>query len=236
MKVFAIGDLHLSASGEKPMDIFGPEWEDHDEKIARNWREVVAAEDIVLLPGDLSWAMQLEDALPDLQFIDALPGTKYFIRGNHDYWYSSPSKVRAAIGPSMKLIRFDAKVHGGLGICGVRAWPWPGMSEYDPEDDEKHWRRALQRFQLSLDSLAERDWDEAIAMFHYPPLDLDHSSELCQMVRQAGISRVVYGHVHGEAIQNVFDGQRDGIEYRCVSADKVDFTPALICECPSASS
>ena len=232
MKVFAIGDLHLSAGGEKPMDIFGPEWEDHDAKIARNWRRVVGPEDVVLLPGDLSWAMRLEDALPDLQYIEDLPGIKYFIRGNHDYWHSTAGKVRRAIGASMNLIRFDARVHDGLGICGLRAWPWPGMSEYDPEEDEKHWQRALQRFQLSLDSLAKLEWEEAIAMFHYPPLDDEHTTELCEMVRDAGITRVVYAHVHGEALQHVFEGERDGVHYRCVSADHIDFTPALICQRP----
>ena len=230
MKVFAIADLHLSSSGEKPMGVFGPEWENHDEKIARNWRRLVGEEDIVLLPGDLSWAMRLEEAEPDLRFVEELPGIKYFIRGNHDYWYSSPSKVRRAIGPSMNLIRFDARVHKGLGICGIRSWPGPGMTEYDPEEDPKHWRRAQQRLQLSLDSLAELEWDEAVAMFHYPPLNGDTTTVLCDMVREAGISRVIYGHVHGEATRYAFEGKRDGVLYRCVSADMVGFEPALILE------
>lgn len=230
MKVFAIGDLHLSTSGEKPMDVFGPEWEGHDEKIAANWRRHVGEDDIVLLPGDLSWAMRLEDARRDLEFIGKLPGTKYFIRGNHDYWYSSPSKVRRATADSMRLIRFDAAVHQGLAICGVRGWPWPGMTGYEPEDDEKYWKRAQHRLQLSLDSLSQLDWDEAIAMFHYPPLNHNHTSELCHMTAQAGISRVVYGHVHGTYAEDAFEGERDGVQYTCVSADKIGFSPLLICE------
>lgn len=236
MKVFAIADLHLSDSGDKPMDIFGPNWEGHDEKIADNWRDLVSSEDIVLIPGDLSWAMRLDEAQPDLKFIDRLPGTKYFIRGNHDYWYSSPSKVRRATGDSMHLIRFDAAVHDGMAICGVRGWPWPGMSEYDPEEDEKYWNRAQHRFQLSLDSLAELEWEEAVAMFHYPPLDHDHTSELCRMAAEAGITRVVYGHVHGEYADKAFEGERDGVTYTCVSADKIGFCPTLICEQPDAAS
>ncbi len=236
MKVFGIADLHLSDSGEKPMDIFGPEWENHDAKIAENWRKVVGPRDIVLIPGDLSWAMKLDEAQPDLQFIDQLPGEKYFIRGNHDYWYSSPSKVRRATGDSMHLIRFDAAVRDGLAICGVRGWPWPGMSEYDPEEDEKYWNRAQHRFQLSLNSLAELEWDEAIAMFHYPPLDHEHTSELCHMAADAGISRVIYGHVHGDYTEEAFEGERDGITYRCVSADNIDFRPVLISERPDEES
>ncbi|MFW5915412.1 MAG: metallophosphoesterase, partial [Planctomycetota bacterium] len=210
MKIFAIGDLHLSATGEKPMDVFGPEWAEHDDKIRENWCNTVRDEDVVLVPGDLSWAMRLEEAQPDLEFIDKLPGIKYFIRGNHDYWYSSPTKVRRATGSSMRLIRFDADVHRGVGICGIRGWPWPGLSEYDPEDDERHWEKALHRFRLSLDSLAEQQWDTAIAMFHYPPLTRDESSELCDMARAAGIRRVVYGHLHGEATEKAFEGERDG--------------------------
>lgn len=234
MKVFAIGDLHLSASADKPMDVFGAEWENHDVTIARNWRKIVAPEDVVLIPGDLSWAMRLEEADPDLQFIDELPGTKYFIRGNHDYWYSSPSKVRRATGQSMHLIRFDASVHNDLAICGIRGWPWPGMMEYDPQEDQKHWNRALQRFQLCLDSLAQCKWNEAIAMFHYPPLNHNHASALCNMVEEAGIKRVVYGHVHGKYTEEAFEGERNGVTYTCVSADNIDFKPAFICEYASA--
>jgi len=164
MRVFAIGDLHLSSCTEKPMDVFGPRWADHAARIERNWRRVVRSEDLVLLPGDLSWAMRLEEALPDLALIESLPGTKFFIRGNHDYWLSSPAKVRAALGPSMHLVRFDAHVFSGVGICGVRGWPWPGHPEYDPREDERHWLRAVARLRLSLDALSSLDWACAVAM------------------------------------------------------------------------
>ena len=120
MKVFAIGDLHLSGSVDKPMDVFGPEWKDHGRKIEANWQGAVSSGDLVLLPGDLSWAMTLEQALPDLQFIDALPGTKLFIKGNHDYWFSGPAKVRSALGRSVDLLRNDARAFDGVGVCGVR--------------------------------------------------------------------------------------------------------------------
>ena len=230
MKVFAIGDLHLSGAVDKPMDIFGPAWQRHPEKLERNWNETVSDEDMVLLCGDLSWANTLKEAEPDLQLIDSLPGTKFFIRGNHDYWFDSPSKVRRAVGDSMRLVRFDAHVLGGVGVCGIRAWPWPGLSEYDEERDEKHRRRARLRLEMSLDKLAELDWDVAVAMFHYPPVTPTESSELCEMIQEAGVEHCVYGHLHAEALESAFEGARDGVEYRCVSADHVDFTPALILE------
>ena len=230
MKVFAIGDLHLSASGEKPMDVFGPEWEGHADRLEANWRATVGPEDLVLLCGDLSWAMTLQEARPDLAFIDALPGTKYFIRGNHDFWFSSPSKVRAALGPSMNLIRFDAAVERGVGICGVRGWTWPGHPAYVPEDDEKYWARAILRLEMSLDRLGELEWDVAVAMFHYPPRDADRTSELWEMLRPAGVRHCVYGHLHGPDAEGAFEGEQDGIAVACVSADRVEFRPALLFE------
>lgn len=228
MKVLAIADLHLSGAVDKPMDVFGPLWEDHRRKIEQNWTQTVSDDDVVLVCGDLSWASTLAQAEPDLKFIDSLPGTKFFIRGNHDYWFDSPSKVRAAVGPSMKLVRFDAHVVRGVGICGIRAWPWPGLDEYEEEHDRKHWDRAKIRLGLSLDSLAELDWNVAVAMFHYPPLTPSQTSELCEMIRDAGISQCVYGHLHGEALRHAFEGDRDGVYYRCVSADHVDFRPVPI--------
>jgi len=235
MKIFAIGDLHLSSSGEKPMDVFGPEWSNHAEKIAANWRKTVTEEDLVLLPGDLSWSMRLSDALPDLRLIESLPGEKVFIRGNHDYWFDGPAKVRAAMGPRMRLLRFDACVVGGVGICGVRGWTWPGNTEYNPENDEKHWRREVSRLELSLRALAELSWDVAIAMFHYPPLDMQGASEMCGMIHRANVRHAVYGHMHGASLAVALEGERDGITWRCVSADKIDFTPALLFEhSPSA--
>ncbi|MGD2175566.1 MAG: metallophosphoesterase [Candidatus Brocadiaceae bacterium] len=230
MKVFGIGDLHLSFSGGKPMDIFGPEWSGHPRKIERNWREVVGPDDVVLVCGDLSWAMTLQDARPDLDFIDSLPGVKYVIRGNHDYWFSRPGRVRAAVGPSMHLIRFDAAVERGVGVCGIRAWLLPGHPEYDPETDDRHWQRAIQRLKLSLDALGALQWEVAVAMFHYPPRNASGETELSRMVREAGIRHCVYAHLHGEDARDAFEGEVGGVTYRCVSADRIGFAPVLLFE------
>lgn len=230
LKVFGISDLHLSASGEKPMDVFGPEWADHRDRLARNWSAAVAPQDLVLVCGDLSWAMTLDEAVPDLDFIDSLPGVKHFIRGNHDFWFSGPGRVRDAIGPSLHLIRFDAAVYGGVGICGGRGWLWPGHPEFRPEEDERHWKRAILRLEMSLDALKALEWDVAVAMCHYPPVGPDHRTELCDMMRDAGVSHCVYGHVHGQDAARAFEGEMDGVTYRCVSADHVGFSPALLLE------
>jgi hypothetical protein len=173
--------------------------------------------------------MYLDEALPDLQFLGELPGRKYFIRGNHDYWLSSPSKVRKLLHPSLHLIRYDACVFGGVGICGVRGWPWPGYPEYT-EDDEKRWQRELGRLELSLTDLVAKEWETGVAMLHYPPLTTFQASAICGMLEEAGIEWTIYGHLHGEATSSAFEGERNGITYRCVSADHIDFTPLYLFE------
>ncbi len=247
MRVYAIGDLHLSTSGEKPMDVFGPEWAEHDRKLARNWRETVAPDDLVLLCGDLSWAMRLPEAQADLDLIDSLPGVKYFVRGNHDYWCSGPQAVRRALGPSMHYIRNDAAVYGGVGICGVRGWMTPYHPDFNPEQDARHWRRAVIRLGLSLEALGRFEvrsghspealrmfeWQTAVAMFHYPPRTASGATELSDLLAPAGVRYCVYGHLHGPDAANAFEGEADGVTYRCVSADRIDFRPALLFEHPA---
>jgi predicted phosphohydrolase len=230
MKVFGIADLHLCASGAKPMDVFGPEWSNHAARTEWNWRRAVGPDDLVLICGDLSWAMTLDEARPDLEFVESLPGRKFFIRGNHDYWFSAPGKVRAALGPTTRCLRFDAAVHGGVGVCGVRGWLWPGHPDYRPERDERHYRRAVGRLELSLQALAALEWEVAVAMFHYPPRDAERSSELCDMIAAAGVRQCIYGHVHGADALTAFEGEADGVRYRCVSADHVGFAPAPLFE------
>jgi len=212
------------------MDVFGPQWAEHADRLERNWRRVVGPQDTVLVCGDLSWAMTLAEARPDLDFIESLPGQKYIIRGNHDYWYGSPSRVRDALGPSTHLIRFDAAVVGGVGICGVRGWPWPGQPEYDEQQDGKLWKRAIARLGLSLGALKRLDWRVAVAMFHYPPRSATQTTDLSRMVVEAGVRHCIYGHLHGLDAESAFEGEADGVLWRCVSADHVDFTPQLICE------
>ena len=226
MQIYAIADLHLSLTAEKPMDVFGEAWRGHAEKLERNWRETVGKDDLVLIPGDISWAMQLSAALPDLSFIGALPGRKILLKGNHDYWWSAIGRVRATLPAGMRALQNDSFVENGVGICGSRGWLCPGSSNFS-QDDEKIYLRELDRLTLSLQSLPPVE--TKIAMLHFPPFsDKDRASGFSERLEAAGVTIAVYGHLHGEANRYAFEGEKNGITYHCVAADKLDFTPKRI--------
>ena len=223
MQIYAIADLHLSLTSEKPMDVFGEAWRGHAEKLERNWRERVQDDDLVLIPGDISWAMQLSAALPDLSFIGNLPGKKILLKGNHDYWWSAIGRVRSLLPAGMRAIQNDAIVEDNIGICGTRGWLCPGSNNFNAED-QKIYLRELDRLSLSLASLPAVE--TKIAMLHFPPfLDKEKGSGFTERMEDAGVQIVVYGHLHGEANRYAFEGERNGITYHCVAADKLDFAP-----------
>ncbi|PKM39358.1 MAG: phosphohydrolase [Firmicutes bacterium HGW-Firmicutes-9] len=226
MQIYAIADLHLSLTSEKPMDVFGEAWRDHAEKLERNWRERVQADDLVLIPGDISWAMQLDAALPDLSFIGNLPGKKILLKGNHDYWWSAIGRVRSRLPAGMCAIQNDSIVEDGVGICGTRGWLCPGSNNFDA-DDQKIYLRELDRLTLSLNSLPQVE--TKIAMLHFPPFaDKDKDSGFTERLEAAGVQIAIYGHLHGDAHRYAFEGERNGVVYHCVAADKLDFAPKLI--------
>ncbi|HML68369.1 MAG TPA: metallophosphoesterase [Clostridia bacterium] len=226
MQIYAIADLHLSLTSEKPMDVFGEAWRGHAEKLERNWRERVQADDLVLIPGDISWAMQLSAALPDLSFIGNLPGKKILLKGNHDYWWSAIGRVRSSLPDGMRALQNDSIVENGIGICGSRGWLCPGSNNFNAED-QKIYLRELDRLSLSLSSLPAVE--TKIAMLHFPPFtDKEKGSGFTERLEAAGVQIVVYGHLHGEANRYAFEGERNGIYYHCVAADKLDFMPKLI--------
>jgi predicted phosphohydrolase len=226
MQIYAIADLHLSLTSEKPMDVFGETWRGHAEKLERNWRERVQEDDLVLIPGDISWAMQLSAALPDLSFIGSLPGKKILLKGNHDYWWSAIGRVRSQLPAGMRAIQNDSIAENGIGICGTRGWLCPGSNNFDA-DDQKIYLRELDRLTLSLNSLPQVE--TKIAMLHFPPFaDKDKGSGFTERLEAAGVKIVIYGHLHGDAHKNAFEGERNGIVYHCVAADKLDFAPKLI--------
>lgn len=227
MRIYAIADLHLSLTSEKPMDVFGETWRGHTEKLERNWRETISQDDLVLIPGDISWAMQLNAALPDLSFIGALPGRKILLKGNHDYWWSAIGKVRAALPEGMRALQNDSFTEDGISVCGSRGWLCPGSSNFSA-DDEKIYLRELDRLSLSIRSLPP-DSGIRIAMLHFPPFsDKDRPSGFTERLEAAGVRAVVYGHLHGDANRYAFEGEKNGIVYHCVAADKLDFAPKLI--------
>ena len=220
MRLFAIADLHLPGGANKPMDVFGKHWEGHFEKICDSWRENVSGEDIVLLPGDLSWAMQLEEAMGDLARIGTLPGRKVLLRGNHDYWWGSIGKLRERLPGGMYAIQNDAVALDGLTVAGSRGWTHPDGSD---QEDKKIYDRELIRLKMSLDRAAALG-GRLVVMTHYPPLDENHrDTPVSDLIRQYRPTDVIYGHLHGASLKSAFNGRRDGIRYHCVSCDGLGF-------------
>lgn len=230
-RLFAIADLHLSVSGRKPMDVFGELWRDHAERMARAWDAAVAPEDTVLLAGDLSWGLNAEEARPDLEWIGRRPGRKLVLRGNHDYWWSSLSKVRRALPDRCEPLQNDAHLAcDRVVVVGTRGWTWPD----DPAaaaDDARLFRRELERFRLSVadaDARFGRDLPR-VAMLHYPPwLEGREPTPMVALLKEAGVSRCVYGHLHGADHGLAVRGEREGIWFHFVAADAVGFSPVEI--------
>ena len=222
MSIFAIADLHLPGGTDKTMDVFGKRWEGHFDKIRASWIEQVGERDTVLLPGDLSWAMQMDDALKDLNDIGVLPGKKIILRGNHDYWWNSIGKLRRALPANMFALQNDAVSLDGVTFCGSRGWTHPDESAGDDEN-RKIYERELIRMEMSLEQGA-RLGGRMIVMTHFPPLNEKHEhTRMSRLIASYAPSDVVYGHLHGAALRGAFDGVRDGIRYRCVSCDGTGF-------------
>lgn len=224
-KLFAIGDLHLEGGQNKPMAVFGPHWENHFEKIKADWLRCVSPCDTVLIPGDISWAMQLKDALFDLVRIGALPGKKILLRGNHDYWWSSITKVRESLPEKMRALQNDAVVLDRCVIAGTRGWLVPSKDMRLKPEDEKIYLRELMRMEMSLEDARRKGGDRPIlVMMHYPPFNEKREiSGFMELFGAYGVQKVVFGHIHGAAVKNCFCGQIDGISYQLVSADGLDF-------------
>lgn len=227
MSIFAISDLHLTQDAGKKMDIFGTQWIDHFAKIAADWNKVVDAQDLVLVPGDLSWAMNIEEAKPDIAQICGLPGKKLLLRGNHDYWWSSLTKVQQIIFHDTYLLQNDCFLYQNYLICGSRGWICPWDKNFT-EADEKVMNRECIRLKLSLDRAMERrkNDEQLIVMMHFPPIYPNlRETPYVSVLRQYPVSQVVFGHLHGSQISKTdFDNiKKDGIEYHLVSCDYLDF-------------
>lgn len=225
MKIYAIGDLHLSTNSEKPMDIFGVGWENHFEKIKKDWEEKVEDEDIVLIPGDISWAMKMENALKDLSLLAPLKGKKIFIRGNHDYWWNGISKLRAAApDESFLFLQTDAVKIGKFVFVGSRGWVSPGSPDFT-EQDEKLYKREAERFRLAFleaEKLRE-EGDTLIVLAHYPPFNAKRENSLfTELFETHKVDKVVFGHLHGPTFFPL-RSEKGGIEYYLTSCDKTGF-------------
>ncbi len=229
MRIFALSDLHLSTAADKPMEVFGPSWENHIEKIKHNWLDCVAEEDVVIISGDISWGLKFPEALPDLKWLHMLPGRKVMTKGNHDLWWSSLSKMNG-LYDDLIFVQYDHYDAGGIAICGTRGWLYPGAGIEFTEHDEKIFRRELVRMRLSLESAAKAGLKRIILSVHFPPTDrLGTDTEFTSLIEKFGVEYVVYGHVHGEGCKNTFSGEKAGVKYRFAASDHLKFRPMLIC-------
>lgn len=223
MAIYAIGDLHLSGYSNKPMNIFGDHWTDHENKIKRSWMEKVKDEDAILIPGDISWAMTLDKAMIDLEWIADLPGTKYLIKGNHDYWWSSITKLNLLFD-SMNFIQNNFFVYMEYAICGTRGWNCPNHYKFT-DHDKKIYLREVNRLEMSLKAAKQKGYDNIIAMLHYPPTnDKLEPSLFTETFEKYNVSYVIYGHLHDEASYGYgLQGIHNGVNYKLVSCDYIDF-------------
>lgn len=220
--VYGIGDLHFDYSKAKSMDIFGDNWIDHEEQIIESWKNKVKEEDIVLIPGDISWALKLEDAYFDLKRIDELPGKKVFIKGNHDYWWQSMKKMKDLDLESLFFIQNNAYHYKDIGIGGTRGWPSRDCDFFD-QKDEKVFRRELLRLRNSLSSI-DKNSKFKIAMIHYPPFDMNlKPNEFVEVMKEFRIDLCIYGHLHSEGHRYIVEGEIDGIDFQCLSSDYLKF-------------
>lgn len=224
--MYAIGDLHLSNTADKPMDVFGSAWEGHFEKIKQDWLNKVTDQDVVVIAGDVSWAMKLEEALPDLQDVASLTGRKIIVRGNHDYWWSGISKVRAAAPDDrFHFLQTDAvRLEEGVVFVGSRGWSCPSSPEFSSQD-EKLYLREAERFRLAFADAAriKQEGDQVVAVMHFPPFSAKCEDTLfTRLFEENGVRAVIFGHIHGAAyfpLKTV----KNGIEYYLTSCDKTGF-------------
>lgn len=227
MALYGIADLHLSFSVDKPMDIYGPAWVNHAERVAEAWGKEIKEEDTVVIAGDISWGLKLAEAETDLRWIDSLPGTKVFIKGNHDPWWTSISKLNR-LSETMHFLQNDFFVYEGKAICGSRGWLCPGSSDYKAHD-EKIYLRELLRLRASLESAKAEGFEEIIGFMHYPPTnEKREASGFTEIWEEFGVGNVYYGHLHGDNREIGKDFTLEGITYSLISCDFLDCRPKRI--------
>ncbi len=229
MSIYVIGDLHLSFSQNKPMDIFGKNWEKHDEKIKNDWLSKVKKEDCVVLPGDFSWATYIEDAYLDFKYLNELPGKKILLKGNHDYWWTTVTSMKKFLEDN-KFCNIDFLYNNSLEyedkvFVGTRGW-----SFQESENSRKMINRENQRLELSIQDAIKKYGNnkEIIAFLHYPPLISknlleNNCLEFYKTLKKYNIKRCYYGHLHGKSHAEAVIGNVEGIDFNLVSADYLDF-------------
>lgn len=228
MALYAIGDTHLSLSSNKPMDVFGGGWKGYVEKLSSGLG-ALSPEDTVVLCGDISWGMSLPEARADLAFLDALPGRKLILKGNHDYWWNTASKMKAFFTEhgftTLNILHNNAYEYGTYALCGTRGW---FFEEEQDGHNEKVFNRELIRLEASLKAAGDR---EKLCFLHYPPLYQGYRcQEIIRLLERYEVRRCYYGHLHGGSHRLAIEGNYGGVEYHLVSADYLGFKPQIICE------
>lgn len=229
MSIYAIADLHLSFHENKPMNIFGDNWENHEEKIKRSWLENVTSNDLVLLPGDFSWSKYLKDTIEDFDYLNSLPGKKLLLKGNHDYWWTTLTKMRKFLQENnfkdIDFIYNNSYEFENYIIAGTRGW-----NIAEGEEDQKIVKRELIRLELSINDAIQRYGTnkKIIICMHYPPItngNLAKEEELqfLKIMKKYNVEKCLYGHLHGVAINSAVEGVIEGIEFKLVSADGLNF-------------
>lgn len=225
MSLYAIADTHLSFGTDKPMDSFEG-WQDYTSRLEKNWNKLVEENDDVVIAGDISWAMDFSQLKADFDFLESLNGNKIILKGNHDYWWNTMAKLNKFLADNnYKTIRFlfnNSFELGNASICGTRGW----MMGCENEEDIKILNREVGRLRRSLESAG---CPEKIVFLHYPPVsDISRCDEIINVLKEFGIKKCYYGHLHGDAAKYAVSGVVDGIDYKLISCDKLKFTPCLI--------
>lgn len=229
MAVFAISDVHLALSVDKPMDVFGPKWANYMERLETNWRNKIKNKDTVIMPGDISWATYLEDAEEDFRFIHSLPGRKIISKGNHDYWWTTVNKLNGFIKEkgfeSISFLHNNSFRVEDYVICGTRGWTAPEDGSFSQED-RKIFNRELQRLEMSIKSASISRGERLVVALHFPPYNSKGIfSEFLGIMQKYGAELCIYGHLHSQSLAGAFEGYKDGVRFQIVSADYLKFDP-----------
>ena len=225
MSLFAIADTHLSFGTNKPMDSF-PGWENYTDRLKENWNKIIDNDDFVVIAGDISWAMNFDELKVDFDFINKLNGKKIILKGNHDYWWNTMSKMNKFIEENqfdtITILHNSAFDFDDFSVCGSRGW----FFDSEEEHNEKVLNREVMRVNTSIECAKN---DEKIVFLHYPPVTENQCcDEILNLLKEKGIKKCYYGHLHGGAAKYAFDDNFDGIDFKLISADRLKFVPLLI--------
>lgn len=234
MALYAIGDTHLSLSTDKPMDVFGKAWENHVLRLKEGFSRLTD-EDVTVICGDLSWGMSIESCLEDFLFLHSMPGKKIFLKGNHDYWWTTAAKSKKFFEQngidSIEILHNNCFTAGDVALCGTRGWFYE--EETGSQHDKKIMARELGRLETSLKAAGER---EKYVFLHYPPkFGTYECVEILEIFERYSVKKCYSGHIHGKGLKNVFEGCYKGVDYKTVSADRVGFVPVPVLDDFSAS-